>query len=300
MYMFIDNFSVLGQILFFIALLLILMNFFKRLHGRTEGFTNSGKFEFKSSPELYDEFYVSIYDMLVYNETKNKYEIAELIKVADLNNAASVLDVGCGTGHHVALLQDKGISATGLDVSKAMIKKAAKQYPECDFQVGDALNLHEFQNNSFTHIFCMYFTVYYFKDKKRFFKNCMEWLRPGGYLVVHLVDRDDFDPILPPGNPLYIVSPQKYAKERITHTNVKFNNFAYKSNFKLDGDVAKFEETFKFNDGARRKQEHVMYMDELDDILGEAQSCGFVIDNKIELVRCAYEHQYLFILQKAN
>ena len=44
----------------------------------------------------------------------------------------------------------------------------------------------------------------------------MDWLMPGGYLIVHLVDRESFDPILPPGNPLYVVSPQKYAKERIT------------------------------------------------------------------------------------
>ena len=50
---------------------------------------------------------------------------------------------------------------------------------------------------------------------------------PGGYLIVHLVDRESFDPILPPGNPLYVVSPQKYAKERITKTKVHFNDFIY-------------------------------------------------------------------------
>jgi hypothetical protein len=38
---------------------------------------------------------------------------------------------------------------------------------------------------------------------------------PGGTLIVHIVDREKFDPMLPAANPLYIVSPQKYAKERI-------------------------------------------------------------------------------------
>jgi hypothetical protein len=59
----------------------------------------------------------------------------------------------------------------------------------------------------------------------------MQWLMPGGHVIVHLVNRDKFDPILPPGNPLYVVSPQKYAKKRITHTKVKFHGFAYESEF---------------------------------------------------------------------
>jgi hypothetical protein len=87
----------------------------------------------------------------------------------------------------------------------------------------------------------------------------MDWLMPGGYLIVHLVDRETFDPILPPGNPLYIVSPQKYAKERITKTKVNFNQFVYNADFKLNegSNIAIFDEKFKFNDGKVRKQEHV-------------------------------------------
>jgi hypothetical protein len=77
----------------------------------------------------------------------------------------------------------------------------------------------------------------------------MDWLMPGGYLIVHLVDRETFDPILPPGNPLYVVSPQKYAKERITQTKITFNDFIYTSNFSLDkpNNMAMFDEKFKFN-----------------------------------------------------
>jgi hypothetical protein len=59
----------------------------------------------------------------------------------------------------------------------------------------------------------------------------MKWLMPGGSLIIHLVDREKFDPILPPGNPLMFVSPQKYAKKRITHTNLVFDNFDYQANF---------------------------------------------------------------------
>lgn len=41
------------------------------------------------------------------------------------------LDVGCGTGgRFVRILQNRGFSVTGLDVSKEMVKLELDQYPE--------------------------------------------------------------------------------------------------------------------------------------------------------------------------
>jgi hypothetical protein len=56
-------------------------------------------------------------------------------------------------------------------------------------------------------------------------------LKPEGYLIIHLVDRNHFDPVVPGGKPMFIVSPQKFAKERITNSLVKFRSFQYKSDF---------------------------------------------------------------------
>ena len=164
-------------------------------------------------------------------------------------------------------------------------------------QVGDALDNGLFKMNSLTHILCLYFTIYYFKDKRHFFDNAMDWLMPGGFLIVHLVDRETFDPILPPGNPLYIVSPQKYAKERITKTKVTFDDFVYNANFNLDenNNIATFEEKFKFNDGHTRKQEQKLYMEDTATIVNMAQDCGFILQGKIDMVKCAYENQYLYL-----
>jgi hypothetical protein len=130
----------------------------------------------------------------------------------------------------------------------------------------------------------------------------MDWLMPGGYLIVHLVDRDRFDPILPPGNPLYVVSPQKYAKERITKTKIHFNDFLYTSNFNLDkeNDISSFDEKFKFNDGKVRKQQQRLYMEDTSTIVNIAQDCGFILHGKIDMVKCAYEHQYLYIFIKPS
>jgi hypothetical protein len=130
----------------------------------------------------------------------------------------------------------------------------------------------------------------------------MDWLMPGGYLVVHLVEPLQFDPILPPGNPLYIVSPQKYAKQRITKTKINFNKFVYNSNFNYDTEnqIATFEEKFKFKDGKTRKQEQVLYMEDTEQIIVIAQQCGFTLHSKIDLIKCAYEYQYLYVLTKPS
>ena len=116
-----------------------------------------------------------------------------------------------------------------------------------------------------------------------------------------MVDRDKFDPILPAGNPLHVVSAQKYAKERITTTKVTFNEFVYSSNFNLNTtkNVAMFEEKFKFNDGKIRKQEQILYMDDLDSIVRQAKDSGLILHAKVNLVQCAYEYQYLYIFTRA-
>ena len=296
-----NKMSNFGKILLFITLLLILIMFFKSIkvpNGIRESFEQQDTFIYKKGPEIYDDFYASIYDYLVYNNIKTDYEVGQILKSTNPSTRSVVLDIGCGTGHHVAKLNSKNLQVIGIDISPSMIKQAMEKYPTHKFMIGDALNESQFAPSTFTHILCLYFTIYYFEDKRRFFDNCMEWLMPGGYLVIHLVDRERFDPILPPGNPLYIVSPQKYAKKRITSTKVTFNDFTYYSNFNLNDNIATFDEKFKFNNGKTRKQEQVLYMDDTQVILTIAQQCGFTFHSKIDLVRCAYEYQYLYVFVK--
>ena len=291
-----------GKLLIFIIMLLFLMFAFKGLkNGLKEGFEQNDSFVFKTGEAIYDDFYADIYDHLVFNNMKDEYEIGEIVNKTSPSSQSKVLDVGSGTGHHVAELASRSIDVVGIDKSEAMVKKAKANYPDYKFQLGDALNASTFQANTFTHILCMYFTIYYFKDKTTFFKNAMNWLKPGGYLLLHLVDRDMFDPILPPGNPLILVSPQKYAKERITSTRVKFTDFTYAANFELNGSEAKFSEKFK-NDGNGkvRKQEHIMYMPELSEITDMAQGAGFILEGKIDLINCQYEYQYVYIFTRGT
>jgi SAM-dependent methyltransferase len=291
------------KVLIFTTLLLLLVIIFKGLHSNSsvEGFEQNDQFLIKTGPEIYDDFYASIYDYLVFNNLKDEYEVGAIINSASPSSKSKILDIGCGTGHHVASLGSKGLDVLGIDISPSMISKAKEQFPDYKFEVGDALNGGLFDPESFTHILCMYFTIYYIQDKTQFFNNCFRWLMPGGYLIVHLVDRNKFDPILPPGNPLLYVSPQRYAKERITSTKVKFTDFSYSADFKLDdkNDKALFVEKFK-NDsnGKVRKNEHTLYMEDTQQIVDMAQGVGFILESKIDLLQCQYEYQYLYMFVK--
>jgi SAM-dependent methyltransferase len=291
-----------GKILIFVVLFLLVVLVFKGAKsGFKEGFEQEDKFLVKSGPEVYDDFYADIYDYLVFNNLKDDYEVGEIMNKTEPSSKSRILDIGCGTGHHVAGFGASGLDVLGIDKSPSMINKAKKNYPQYKFKVADALESNVFEPDTFTHILCMYFTIYYIQDKHLFFENCYNWLMHGGYLLLHVVDRQQFDPILPPGNPLLYVSPQRYAKKRITSTKVKFTDFSYKADFQLDekNNVAKFVEKFKNNsDGKVRKNEHTLYMPDYKEIIADAQSCGFIIEAEIDLLRCQYEYQYVYVLRK--
>ena len=298
--------STVGKVLLFVAAATLILTVFHQ-RGTHEGFHNGvgiqkDKFLLKSDiVDIYDDFYAQVYDYLVFNNVKNEYEVGQIVNLTKPGSQSRILDIGCGTGHHTAALASQHLDVLGIDISPSMVKKAKENYPHYSFEVADALQGGTFAPESFSHILCLYFTVYYLPNKAQFFENCFHWLVPGGYLVVHLVDRDQFDPILPPGNPLMYVSPQRYAKERITSTKVKFTDFAYSANFKLESNKNRATFTEKFKDdrtGNVRQNEHVFYMPPASEIIQEAQACGFIVESQVDLLQASYEFQNLVLFVK--
>jgi len=289
------------QKIFYLLTAMILLNIIFINDNNKEGFEErTNEFIVKKGVDIYDDFYVTIYDDLVFSKIKDNFEIGNIIKHTAPTPESYILDIGSGTGHHVKNLSDNGYNAVGIDISPAMIKKAKENYPDMDYKHINVLDSMAFTANTFTHITCLYFTLYYIEDKRLFFNNCMNWLTPGGFLAIHLVDRKNFDPIIPAASPFGVVSPQHYAKERLTSSTVKFDQFEYKANFKLKEkeDVALFNETFKKANGSIRQNEHHFYMETQKDILSIAKDAGFILDTKIDMLKCQYEHQYIYILQK--
>ena len=143
----------------------------ERPQGFLEGFTQSNAFLFKTGPEVYDPFYANIYDYLVFNSAKDDYEIGEIINATSPSMQTKILDIGCGTGHHVAKFEEQKLSAMGIDISESMIDQAKQNYPGYSFKVANALNKNAVMGGVFTHVTCLYFTLYYFQDKALFFQR---------------------------------------------------------------------------------------------------------------------------------
>lgn len=293
--------SVWIQLLLVFMIIYIVVSIYNNYKPKVEGFTQQKKYVLKTNDNLYDNFYTKIYDKLFQDETRVKYEIGEMVQLTNMKKETSnILDIGSGTGHHLASLNRFGFNnLTGIDRSKEMIVKSKEKYPNINFANADATTANLFPPNHFTHILTLYFTIYYIKDKKVFFQNCYNWLMPGGYLVVHLVNKHRFNPVLNPADPLFLVDIQKYAKERITKSNIRFNNFQYKSDFKLNGNQGIFKEKFEDNKTHNiRENEHIFYMEKQHDILEIAKNAGFILHGKIDMHTVEYNNQYLYIMYK--
>lgn len=260
---------------------------------------SSVPFANKRGVDIYDDFYVSIYDDLLFSMFKNEFEVGLIEHQTKPTKNSVILDIGSGTGHHVGELTKKGYNCQGVDLSSSMVKMAKQKYPDCTFTQGNVLKSMTFPPEEFTHIMCLYFTIYMIKNKRQFFQNCMHWMKPNGYLIVHLVDRDKFDPILPVADVMTSINPQKYAKKRLTTTQAVFNNHLYKAHFDNLNDKAEFIETFtNKKTGDVRKHTHTLHMETQQKILSLAQGVGFIMISQTEMNKVGYNNQYIYVLQK--
>ncbi|MFY7729909.1 MAG: class I SAM-dependent methyltransferase [Flavobacterium sp.] len=291
-----QHLSSFGKLLVILSLLLLIVVAFK--HSKPEGFNvnlTSDKFLFKQGTAVYDDFYAEIYDYLVFNTVRNDYEIGAIFNNTSPNEKSVVADIGCRTGHRVADLSERNLQVIGIDVSPSMVEKAKTTFPDRNFKVGDAVDRFLFNTTSLTHVMCLDFSIYHISDKAQFFNNCMAWLMPGGYLIVHLVDKYKVAPMLPTNMPLYSVSNKNHRH----HAKIAFKDFMYNANFKLhDNNTATLDEKFKFRDGRVRKQEQTLYIEDLPTIVQMAQDAGFILHAKMDMVQCAHENQYLYVFVK--
>jgi ubiquinone/menaquinone biosynthesis C-methylase UbiE len=293
------------NILIILIIIYIIVYIQQSYEDNTEGFeTNLDDSTFKENNEtneIYDEFYSKIYDDLFYADNKNAFEVDNIIKYTKPNNDSFILDVGSGTGNHVYEMNNKNYNIMGVDKSYEMIKYSNKKFPELSFKNGDVLTTMLFDEQVFSHILCLYFTIYEIPNKRQFLSNCFSWLKPGGFLVLHLVNRSMFDPIIPPSNPVMFVNPQKYAKKRMTNSVVKFKTFDYDATYiEEKNNKSVFKETFlrKKTNKPIRVNNHHLYMESQKEILGIAKDAGFILQSKSDMTSCTYEYNYLYYLQK--
>ena len=322
----INNMPCWATLIIFLAVAIIIIwivDFFNKVYkGSSEGFEQESRFILKQNDEVFeDPFYVGIYDELFYKKLYNSYEVGVILNEIHPTSKDVVIEIGSKTGTYTSALQEScGCNVIGLDKSKTMVEYASKKYPNCKFMQGDPLNLMSFSSEYATAILLLDFAIYYIKDRRTLFYNCYHWLKPGGYLILHLVNRHMFDPIVPAAKPFTLVSPQSVAKKRITTSDVVFENFDYRSKFEFDqeqhpekqhekdneNDIVKTSdnvtiiETMKDRRGKVRKNIRSLRMSGQKIIIGEAKDAGFTMLGQYDLIKSQREYQYIYILYKPS
>lgn len=101
-------------------------------------------------------------------------------------NPDRILDIGCGPGNSTAVLADIFPDAyiLGIDNSDDMIKKAAKSYPNLNFQLCDVTSeLDKLDNYD---VIFSNACLQWIPDHRQFIPKLMDKLNPGGVLAVQI------------------------------------------------------------------------------------------------------------------
>jgi ubiquinone/menaquinone biosynthesis C-methylase UbiE len=107
---------------------------------------------------------------------------AVLLTLAQELQAERLLEVGCGTGHWLALLRRATPHLFGLDLSAGMLSQAQRRNGELAWMRGRAGRL-PFPDASFDLVTCVN-ALHHFEQQRTFIAEARRLLRPGGVLAV--------------------------------------------------------------------------------------------------------------------
>ena len=296
--------SIIEKLLFIFFILLIISLICQFTQKKIEGFQEINKtFIENNKQQIDDKFYSQIYDLLFFNKIVSDYEVGNIISNTNPTENSIILDIGSKTGYFVNLFTEFTPNVVGIEKSPDFINKAIERYPRLkeNFLCEDILNNHLFENNSFTHIFCLNNDIYQISNKKQLFENCYSWLYPGGYLIIDLLQNPELDTkknIINLRTNLYpgFVDPTVLLTE-----DIKFKDFKYKPSYKqIELNKIIFSERFSFNNGIIKNRENIIYFDSIDNILKIAKYLGFIVLKQYSIKDKSNIEHFIYFLQKPN
>lgn len=313
----------LYYLLLLICILSIGVLFYKKITHfyNSEGFSQNEKFILEKDENIYDEFYSEIYDQLHLPHKRVPFEVNAIIQNTQCTpEHSSFLDIGSGTGDVLIEFEKKGFQIIGIDKSKPMIQRSLQKCGTITVENADVENPMAFDKYSFTHVLCLYYTIYHFQNKKIFFNNCYKWIKPGGFLIVHLVDKNQFDTTIPI-NKYLLNNIFKKENEIKNSENVDFGMFTYKrfynfysqtpengtssmirssDSINLYNNKTIITETFtdKISNNIRQN-ELTLYMENIDIIINIAKLCGFIPNGVFNLKKTGDEYQYMYFFERS-
>lgn len=83
----------------------------------------------------FDENYLELYKHRDENDAQKQINL--IVNSLNLNKSTRILDLGCGQGRHLAILNNMGYRVFGLDISRVLINRAKTNHPHLNLIIGD-------------------------------------------------------------------------------------------------------------------------------------------------------------------
>lgn len=135
---------------------------------------------FSQSAHFYDE----LYNALGKDYPKEIKKINAYIKKHLKTKGRTLLDAGCGTGHHAGLLSER-YQVTGLDLDKNILSVARKKHPAIPFYQGNMIDYK--LNKRYDIVISLFSSIGYVQTKNnlnRAINNLSSHLNPGGVMLI--------------------------------------------------------------------------------------------------------------------
>lgn len=184
--------------------------------------------------------------------------VVAIVKALPMRDGQSLLDAGCGEGHHTDAIQRAyGVQACGVDISVPAIELAAKRYPEREWIVANADRFLPYADASFDAVTSI--TARLSVDEFH------RVLAPGGTLLVAIPGADDLVELRE------AVQGERVERDRVERTIALFApKFALQRHelarhvVRLDRDAIQDVLTSTYRGLRRSEQERLQELGELD------------------------------------
>lgn len=132
-----------------------------------------------------------------------------------------LLDLACGSGQHLALLQELGFRPNGLDNSPAMLALAATRCPQAELQLCDLARFGQVE--AFDLITCLLYSIHYSHPVtalRQTLDRAWKALKPGGVFIFNAVDARGI----------------RNGKGLVTHASTEAGRLEFRSGWHYAGD----------------------------------------------------------------
>ncbi|MGE0132767.1 MAG: class I SAM-dependent methyltransferase [Blastocatellales bacterium] len=119
-------------------------------------------------------------DCFVYSRRRLNIWLDKFLPVSGAG--LKLLDVGCGTGYHLARYRERGFDITGIDGSEGMLREARSANPQVKFHQGDVDSL-PLPDASFDYALCIE-VLRYLPNIAPCVREIARVLKPGGLALV--------------------------------------------------------------------------------------------------------------------